>query len=51
MVANPLSAAFAQQAFGIQVTWANWAIAALVPGTLAILAIPLMFYINPPEIK
>lgn len=52
MVANPLSAAFAQQAFGIQVTWANWAIAALVPGTLAMLAIPLvMFYINPPEIK
>ncbi len=52
MVANPLAAAFAQQAFGIQVTWAGWALAAIVPGTLAMLAIPfVMYYINPPEIK
>ena len=52
MVANPLAVAFAQQAFGIQITWAGWAIAAVVPGTLAMLAIPLvMYYINPPEIK
>lgn len=52
MVANPLCAAFAQQAFGIQITWAGWALAAIVPGTLAMFAIPIaMYYINAPEIK
>jgi DASS family divalent anion:Na+ symporter len=52
MVGNPLCATFAQQAFGITITWAAWATAALVPGTLAMFAIPLvMYYINPPEIK
>jgi DASS family divalent anion:Na+ symporter len=52
MVGNPLCLAFAQQAFGITITWAGWAVAALVPGTIAMIAIPLvMYYINPPEIK
>ena len=52
MVANPLCATFAQQAFGIQITWAGWAMAALIPGTLCMLAIPLvMYYINTPEVK
>lgn len=52
MVANPLAMAFAQQASGVTVTWAEWAMAAIVPGTLSMIAIPLvMYFINSPEIK
>ena len=52
MVANPLCVAFAQQAFNINITWMDWAVAAIVPGTLAMLAIPIvLFIIYPPELK
>lgn len=52
MVANPLCASFAQKAFNINITWADWAIAAIVPGTIAMAIIPLLLYvINTPEIK
>ncbi len=52
MIANPMMAMFAQQAFGINITWMDWAIAAFVPGTLAMILIPVvLFYILPPEQK
>jgi DASS family divalent anion:Na+ symporter len=52
MIANPLMVLFAQQAFGIKVSWMDWAIAACVPGTLAMILIPMiLFYIMPPEQK
>ena len=52
MIANPMMAMFAQQAFGITISWMDWAIAAFVPGTLAMILIPLvLFYILPPEQK
>lgn len=52
MIANPMAALFANQAFGITVSWIDWAVAAIVPGTLAMLLIPLViFYLIPPEIK
>ena len=52
MVANPMCMAFAQQAFNIQVTWMQWAQAAVVPGFLAMIAIPIVYYwISPPELK
>lgn len=52
MIANPMMALFANQAFGITISWMDWAIAAIVPGTLAMLLIPLaVFWLVPPQIK
>ncbi|MDU2063276.1 MAG: anion permease [Sporomusaceae bacterium] len=52
MIANPVMVVFAQQAFGLKISWMDWAIAAFVPGTLAMILIPvLMYYILPPEQK
>ena len=37
---------------GVEISWGGWAIAALVPGILSILIVPLLLYkIYPPEIK
>ena len=52
MIANPMMVLFAQQAFSIQISWMQWAIAAFVPGTLAMIMIPVvLYYILPPEQK
>jgi len=38
--------------FGIEITWMNWFLGALVPGLLSLISIPLiLFKIYPPEIK
>ncbi len=51
MAANPMAQALAAKQ-GITITWANWALAALVPGLLSILLIPLILYfIYPPQVK
>jgi DASS family divalent anion:Na+ symporter len=49
---NPLISKFAQQVTGIQLTYLRWAVAAIVPGLISLLAVPLLLYrIFPPEIK
>ena len=49
---NPLIAKFAYAVTGIEVTYARWAVAAIVPGLISLLAVPLLIYrIFPPEIK
>ena len=49
---NPLIAKFAQEVTGIDITYARWAIAAIVPGLVSLLLVPLVIYkIFPPEIK
>ena len=49
---NPLIAKFAQEVTGIEITYARWAIAAIVPGLVSLLLVPLVIYkIFPPEIK
>lgn len=49
---NPLIAKFAQDVTGIEVTYARWAIAALVPGLASLLLVPFIIYkVFPPEIK
>ncbi len=49
---NPIIARFAQQATGIEITYARWAIAAIVPGLLSLLLVPWLLYrVFPPEIK
>ncbi|HEY8228555.1 MAG TPA: DASS family sodium-coupled anion symporter [Pyrinomonadaceae bacterium] len=49
---NPLIAKFAQDVTGIEVTYARWAIAGIVPGLASLFLVPLVIYkIFPPEIK
>lgn len=49
---NVLISKFAQQVTGIELTYARWALAAIVPGLLSLLVVPLMLYrIFPPEVK
>lgn len=51
MAANPLFVGLTQQA-GFQLSWGTWAIAAIVPGLITIILLPLILYvIYPPEIK
>jgi divalent anion:Na+ symporter, DASS family len=50
MAANPLAARLAGDQ-GIEITWGGWAIAALVPGIVSLILVPLLIYkIYPPEI-
>ena len=49
---NVLIAKFAQQVTGIELTYARWALAGVVPGLLSLLVVPLAIYrIFPPEVK
>jgi len=51
MAANPMAQSMAKTA-GIDITWTNWFIAALVPGLLSIIFVPLILYlVYPPEEK
>lgn len=48
---NPMAQKFAKD-LGITITWGSWAIAALVPGLLCFLILPLFLYkFFPPELK
>ncbi|HYR92183.1 MAG TPA: anion permease [Terriglobia bacterium] len=52
MVANPLIAELTLKTVHIQITWSGWAIAALVPGLLCVVAMPyLVFRLTKPEIR
>lgn len=49
---NPIIARFAQEVTGIEITYARWAIAAIVPALLSLLIVPWLLYrVYPPEIK
>jgi len=51
MAANPVAVGFAQQA-GVTITWGSWALAAIVPGLLCLIAMPLVVYfLYPPAMK
>jgi DASS family divalent anion:Na+ symporter len=50
-VGNFLVAKFARQAANIELSYGRWALAAIVPGLVALLVVPLLLYrIFPPEI-
>ena len=52
MVANVLIAELAMKTLGIQISWALWAIAGIVPGLASLIIIPLfLYYYYPPELK
>lgn len=49
---NPIIARFAQEVTGIEITYARWASAAIVPALLSLLVVPWLLYrVFPPEIK
>ncbi|MBA3512800.1 MAG: DASS family sodium-coupled anion symporter, partial [Pyrinomonadaceae bacterium] len=49
---NVLIAKFAQEMTGIELTYSQWALGAVVPGVLSLIAVPLLLYrIFPPEVK
>ncbi|MCX7338851.1 MAG: anion permease [Alphaproteobacteria bacterium] len=51
MAANPIVVSIAAKN-GVTITWANWALAASVPGLTSIILIPLILYfVYPPEVK
>ncbi len=51
MAANPLAAQMAADQ-GVEITWLNWAVAALVPGFTSLLVVPFVLYrLYPPELK
>ncbi len=51
MAANPLIVQLTQNA-GFKITWGTWALAALIPGILSLIAMPLIVYkLYPPELK
>jgi divalent anion:Na+ symporter, DASS family len=50
MAANPLAAQLAGDQ-GIEITWGGWALAALIPGIISLIVVPLLIYkIYPPEV-
>jgi DASS family divalent anion:Na+ symporter len=49
---NVLIAKFALDASGYELSYARWALAAIVPGLIALILVPLLIYrIYPPEVK
>jgi len=51
MAANPLAVKLALDV-GIEISWSIWALAALVPGILSLILMPLiLYYLHPPAIK
>lgn len=49
---NPIIARFAKEVTGIEITYARWAIGAIVPGLLSLLLVPWVIYrVFPPEVK
>ena len=52
MAANPLSANLAFNTIKQQIGWTDWAKAAIVPGLVSLLVVPLILYvIYPPTVK
>ena len=49
---NPIIARFAKEATSIDITYARWAVGAIVPGLLSLLVVPWILYrVFPPEVK
>ncbi|XP_002977176.2 dicarboxylate transporter 1, chloroplastic [Selaginella moellendorffii] len=52
MAANPLSVNLATGSTGLAIGWTDWAVAAVVPGLVSLLVVPLLLYvIYPPTVK
>jgi len=51
MAGNPLIALLAAKTLNIEITWGQWALAAIVPGLISLLVVPYFIYkFDPPEL-
>jgi len=49
---NTFMTQLAQKTFNVNITWGLWALAALVPGVVGLLLVPMLIYrLSPPEVK
>lgn len=49
---NLITANFAEKIMGVNITWAGWALAMLIPGLIVLFLVPVILYkIYPPELK
>ncbi|WP_288759262.1 anion permease [uncultured Veillonella sp.] len=52
MAGNTLVASLIAESFGMEMTWGMWAMAAIVPGIVALIVMPFILYkVYPPELK
>ncbi|MDN8849063.1 anion permease, partial [Staphylococcus aureus] len=52
MAGNPLAQNLSSSTSNVNITWMNWFLAALVPGLVSLIVVPLINYqINPPTVK
>lgn len=52
MIGNPLIPVFARNIAGVELGWMDWAVGGIVPGLVALIIFPYLWYkIYPPEIK
>ena len=52
MAGNPLTVELAAKTVGVNLTWGIWALAAIVPGLLSLMAMPYVLYkLYPPTLK
>ena len=52
MAGNPLIALLAAKALNINITWGQWALAAIVPGLVSLFIVPYFLYkVYPPDLK
>ena len=52
MAGNPLCVGLAASAVGVEITWTNWALAAIVPGLVSLAIVPwVVSLLSPPEIR
>lgn len=52
MAGNPLCVGLAASAVGVELTWMEWAVAAIVPGLVCLFLVPLVLLrIAPPELR
>eukprot|EP00736_Rhodelphis_marinus_P000081 Rmarinus@m.11827 len=52
MASNPLSVSLVKDVTGHAISWMDWTIAAVVPGIVSLLLVPLLLYVlEPPEVK
>lgn len=52
MAGNPLCVELARKTLNLNISWIDWAVAAIVPGLISLIVVPYILYlIYPPEVK
>lgn len=52
MAGNPFAVELAAKTIGVEITWGDWALAAIVPGVISLIVMPYLLYVlYKPELK